>query len=98
MVDTDATRFDFESQNIRRYTNAPFYYRLSSKSPKNRELGTLSSSDASIFLFRRDFALNLDNRGKTWNEHSDFEEYLGKRAYIAKIELAYTECSNKLKR
>jgi len=71
---------------------------LSGKSPKIRELGTLSSSDASIFFFRRDFALNLYNRVETWNEYSDCEGDFDERAYIAKIELAYTEHSNKLKR
>ena len=75
IVDTDAMSADLNGKLYRSYTIMPSYlytYRLSGKSPKNRELGTLSASTASIFLFRRDFALNLC---KTWNEHSDFEDF-----------------------
>jgi len=62
MVEGDAT-----SSTCMSYTNVPSYSdRLFGKSPKNKELGTLSSSDASIFLFRRDFALNLYNGDKMW--------------------------------
>ena len=49
------------------YTNVGSYSdRLFGRSPKNRELGTLSSAATSIFLFKRDFALNLYNNGKIW--------------------------------